>query len=140
MIPDPRQHQINKHIRRDPFASQLGAVIEVIEPGYSRVSLHITGAMLNFHGTVHGGVLFSLGDIAFAAAGNGAGQTAVALNVNMSFLKAAQVDDDLIAEARELHSGGRTALYEIIITHAQTGNLIAKSQNLLYRTQTWFVP
>jgi len=136
---EERQTLIEEHIRRDPFANHLGAEIEVIAPGYSRVSLIVTEEMLNFHGTVHGGILFSLGDIAFSAAGNGGGQTAVALNVNISYLRAAQAGDHLVAEAREIHGGGRTAVYDITISHAQTGELIAKCQNVLYRKKEWFV-
>jgi len=35
--------------------------------------------MVIFHGNTHGGVIFSLGDMAFGAASNSHGQTAVAL-------------------------------------------------------------
>lgn len=140
MTPEERRQRIEAHIRRDPFASQLGAVIEAIAPGYSRVSLTITETMTNFHGTAHGGIIFSLGDIAFSAAGNGAGQTAVALNISISYLRAARVGQRLIAEAREVHAGGRTGLYEITITEAGSGELVAKSQNVLYRKKEWFVP
>lgn len=140
MTPEERRQRIEAHIRLDPFANQLGAEIELIEPGYSRVSLTITGAMTNFHGTAHGGIIFSLGDIAFSAAGNGAGQTAVALNISISYLRAATIGQRLIAEAREVHPGGRTGLYEITVSDADTGELIAKSQNVLYRKKEWFVP
>ncbi|MFQ5420387.1 MAG: PaaI family thioesterase, partial [Anaerolineae bacterium] len=118
-----RQRQIAAKIRQDSFAALLGAEIELIEPGYSRVSLTITPHMLNFHGSTHGGVIFSLGDIAFAAAGNSRGQTAVALNVDTSFLQATSAGDHLIAEAREQHIGGPIALYDITITHGETGAL-----------------
>lgn len=139
-MPDTnRQAAIAKHIRKDPFAAHLGAEIEVIEPGYSRVSMTVTEEMLNFHGMAHGGVIFSLGDIAFAAAGNSHGQTAVALNVSISFLKATQAGDQLIAEAKEQHLGGRTALYEITVTERGTGQLVAKSQAMVYRKREWFV-
>ena len=140
MTPEERRQRIETHIRQDPYANQLGADIEVIKPGYSRVSLTITEAMTNFHGSAHGGIIFSLGDIAFSAAGNGAGQTAVALNISISYLRAAQVGQRLIAEARELHTGGRTGLYEITVTDAESGALVAKSQNVLYRKKEWFIP
>jgi len=59
---------INEHIRKDPFANYLSAVVEAVEPGYGRVSLTVTEQMANFHGITHGAVVFALGDIAFAAA------------------------------------------------------------------------
>ena len=140
MTQDDRLSKIAEHIKKDRFATHLGAVIEEIQPGYSRVSLTITPEMLNFHGIAHGGVVFSLGDMAFAAASNSHGQSAVALNVNISFLKATQVGDQLVAEAKELKAGGRTALYDIIVTEQQSGELVAKSQAMVYRRKEWFVP
>jgi uncharacterized protein (TIGR00369 family) len=62
--------------------------------------------MTNFHGITHGGLVFALGDLAFAAAGNSRGQVAVALNVNICFLNPSKVGDRLVAEAKECHLGG----------------------------------
>jgi acyl-CoA thioesterase len=135
-----REKMILDHVKNDPFARQLGAEVEIIEPGHSRVSLTVTDDMLNFHGMTHGGVIFALGDIAFAAASNSHGQTAVALNVAISYLKASASGDRLVAEAREQHTSGPTALYDITIKDARTGQLVAKSQDLVYRKKEWFVP
>jgi acyl-CoA thioesterase len=96
--------------------------------------------MLNFHGMTHGGVIFALGDIAFAAASNSHGQTAVALNVAISYLKASRAGDRLVAEAVEQHTSGPTALYDITIRDDRTGELVAKSQDLVYRKKEWFAP
>ena len=130
---------ISAHIRKDSYATWLGATIEAIEPGYSRVSLVVTEAMLNFHGMTHGGLLFSLGDIAFAAASNSHGQTAVALNVATSFLRATGVGDHLVAEAKEVHLGGATALYDIVVTEKTSQQLVAKSQATVYRKRDSFL-
>lgn len=121
------------HIKSDAFAHTLGATIEAVEPGYSRVSLTVTEKHLNFHGITHGGLVFSLGDIAFGAASNSHGQLAVALNVSISFLKATQAGDYLIAEAKEQHLGGRTALYEIVVSEQASGEVVARSQAMVYR-------
>lgn len=134
-----RQRAINEYIRKDPFAAHLGAKVKIVEPGHSRVSLTITEEMASFHGTTHGGVIFALSDIAFGAASNSHGQVAVALNVGISFLKATKPGDQLVAEAKEEHVGGRTALYEITVRDGKTGELVAKSQDLVYRKNEWFV-
>ncbi len=115
-------------------------MVDIIKPGHSRVTLSVTDDMLNFHGMTHGGVIFALGDIAFAAASNSHGQTAVALNVAISFLKASRAGDRLVAEATEQHTSGPTALYDITIKDDRTGELVAKSQDLVYRKKEWFVP
>ena len=132
------QPEIEAHIRKDAFANWLGAIIETIEPGYSRVSLTVTETMLNFHGMTHGGLVFALGDIAFAAASNSHGQTALALNVAISFLRPTGVGDQLVAEAREVQLGGATALYDIVVTDRTSQKLIAKSQATVYRKRESF--
>ena len=135
-----RQKEINDYIQRDPYAELLGAKVEIVEPGRSRVTLTITKEMVNFHGLTHGGVLFSLGDIAFAAASNSHGQTSVALNVGISFLKATKPGDRLVAEAVEQSNSGPIALYDITIRDDNTGEIVAKSQDMVYRKKEWFVP
>lgn len=139
MTSESRLDAIREHISKDAFVNFLGAEVEIPAPGHSRVSLTVTADMVNFHGMTHGGLIFSLGDMAFAAAGNSHGQTAVALNVNIYFLKASKAGDRLVAEAREISAGGRTALYEIKVYNEDTGDLIASSQDLVYRKKEWFV-
>lgn len=136
---EDRRQKINTHIQDDPFAKLLGATVEIIETGHSRVSLTVTDDMVNFHGITHGGVIFALGDMAFAAASNSNGQAAVALNVAINFLKATKPGDLLVAEAKEQHAAGPTALYDITIRDDRTGELVAKSQDLVYRKKEWFV-
>lgn len=130
--------QISAFMAQDPYAKLLGAKMEIVAPGHSRVSLTVTQDMVNFHGITHGGLVFSLGDMAFAAASNSRGQYAVALNVDIVFLKATQPGDKLVAEAIEQSQNGRTALYDIRVTD-QHGDLVAKSQNLVYRKKEWFI-
>jgi len=137
---DIRKQKINERIQRDPFTRLLGAKVEILKPGHSMATLTITDDMVNFHGTTHGGVVFALGDIAFAAASNSHGQTAVALNVGINFLKATSSGDRLIAEAIEQTTNGPMALYDIIIRDDRTGELVAKSHDLVYRKKEWFVP
>ncbi len=139
MTSESRMDAIRNYIAEDAFAKFLGAEIEIPEPGRSRVSLTVTEDMVNFHGMTHGGLIFTLGDIAFSAAGNSHGQTAVALNVAITYLKASGVGDRLVAEATEVSAGGRTALYDIKVFNADTGDLIASSQDLVYRKKEWFV-
>jgi len=135
-----RKQKINEYIQCDQFAKFLGADVEILKPGHSRVTLTVTDDMINFHGNTHGGVLFAISDMAFAAACNSHGQTAVALNVGINFLKATNSGDRLIAEAIEQTTTGPIALYDITIRDDRTGELVAKSQDLAYRKKEWFVP
>jgi acyl-CoA thioesterase len=139
MSDETRQSAIDAHIQDDAFARFLGAAVTIVAPGHSRVSLTVTDQMTNFHGITHGGLVFALGDLAFAAASNSRGQVAVALNVNICFLNPSKVGDRLVAEATEVNLGGRTGLYEITVVEEKTNTLIARSQDLVYRKKAWFV-
>jgi acyl-CoA thioesterase len=127
-------------VQRDPFARHLGATVEIVAPGHSRVSLTVTEVMTNFHGTTHGGVIFAISDMAFAAACNSHGRVAVALNVSICYLKPSFPGDRLKAEATEIHNGRRTSLYDITVTNEDTGALIARSQDQAYRKNDRLVP
>ena len=48
------------------YADTLGMRVLEATPGLTRVTLTVTDAGLNMHGTAHGGLLFSLADEAFA--------------------------------------------------------------------------
>ncbi len=134
-----RQNEINTVILNDSFARFLGAAVEIVKPGHSRVSLAIEKHMTNFHGTTHGGVIFSISDMAFAAACNSHGKVAVALNVSISFLKPTYPGDRLVAEAKENYLGRQTSLYDIKVYNEETGELVAKSQDQAFRKKQWFV-
>ncbi len=133
-----QQTQIEAHILADPCANALGARLVELRPGYARYTLAVTAAMLNFHGMTHGGVVFTLGDIAFAAASNSHGQVAVAQNVNITFVQATQAGAQLVAEASEVTLNGPFGLYDIRVTDANTGQLVARSQATVYRKKAWF--
>jgi len=126
---DPK---VREKIQGDPFARSLGIELLELKPGYSKLRMVVRENMLNFHGIPHGGAIFSLADAAFAAASNSHGTQAVALEMTVHYLAAAEVGTTLYAEAREEKLGKRTALYRIRVTDAD-GQLIASCQGLVYR-------
>ncbi len=81
----------------------------------------IRDELLNFHGTPHGGVVYSLADAAFAAASNSDGETALALETNISYLSAAEVGDTLVAVAEREDETRRTGSYRVDIGVEEDG-------------------
>ncbi|NQU62687.1 MAG: hotdog fold thioesterase [SAR324 cluster bacterium] len=140
MSENNREASIAGHIQKDPFAKLLNATMEIVGPGHSKVSITVTEAMCNFHGTIHGGMIFTIADMAFGAAANSYGRTAVAMNVNINFVRAAKPGDCLLAEAIETHRGGKTALYDVTVKEANSGKLIASFQGRGLQMDEWFVP
>ncbi|WP_049970657.1 hydroxyphenylacetyl-CoA thioesterase PaaI [Haladaptatus cibarius] len=108
-IPDDHREKIAS----DPFCATLGIELTCLEPGSARTELTVSDDLLNFHGTPHGGVVYSLADAAFAAASNSEGETALALETNMSYLAAAEVGETLVAAAEQEDETRRTASYRV---------------------------
>jgi acyl-CoA thioesterase len=102
-------------IQSEPWARHLGVEYLELRRGYCRVALTLGPEMLNYQGYPHGGVIFSLADIAFGAACNSHGEPAVALAMTISFLSAAPPGSRLVAEGRERKQGRRAGFYDITV-------------------------
>ena len=124
--------ETRERIESDPYCEQLGIDLVDLGPGTAVMAFTITDEDLNFHGTPHGGAIYSLADAAFAAASNSHGQTAFALETNISYLDAADVGETLTATAIETHRTRRTAEYEIVVTD-ESGDRIATFRGRVYR-------
>ena len=100
----------------DAASRGLGMTLEGVSPGTARLALTVTSAMLNGHGTCHGGFIFALADSAFAFACNTDGMASVASHCAVSFLRPAQLGDHLVADAAERHREGRSGIYDVRVT------------------------
>ena len=117
-------------IDADRFAQFTG--VEIVEMGDGRAvtRLEIKDHHRNGLGVVQGGALFTLADVAFAAASNSRGQVAVALNVGITFAKAATTGT-LTAEATEESRGPKVGSYRIHVRD-ESGELLVIFQGLAY--------
>lgn len=120
-------------LRRDRFSRWLQLAIDDIGPGYCKLHFEITDEMLNGFEVVHGGVLFSAADSAFAFACNSHGVLTVALEASISFARPARSGERLTVEAREEYLGNRTGIYDIRTTN-EAGELVALFKGTAYRT------
>ncbi|NHN64002.1 MULTISPECIES: hydroxyphenylacetyl-CoA thioesterase PaaI [Haloarcula] len=124
--------EVRERIESDAYCETLGIDVVELDSGYAQTELTITEDLLNFHGTPHGGAIYSLADAAFAAASNSHGEAAVALETNISYLDAVDTGETLSAIAKETHLAGSTAEYEVTVT-AQDGERIATFRGRVYR-------
>ncbi len=116
---------------RDKLGQFLGVELLEVAPGYARCKLEIREHHLNGVRMVHGGTIFSLADIAFAAAVNTHGTVTVAINVSINFIRGAGEKDTLYAEAREIDRNSKLSNCEITVAN-QDGVLIATFTGLAY--------
>ena len=123
-----------KHIfKHDQYAAHSN--IELLTAGSGRATAKMTlrPHHLNALKTVQGGAIFTLADFTFAVACNSHGTLAVALNVSITFMKAATTGA-LWAEAREISKNFKVGTYIVEVKDDQ-GDLVAQFQGLAYRKQ-----
>ncbi|MFJ1733486.1 hydroxyphenylacetyl-CoA thioesterase PaaI [Streptomyces sp. NPDC088254] len=109
----------------DRTCELLGIALKDVGPGRATVSMRVAETMVNGHGTGHGGFLFLLADAAFAFACNTHGPATVAQGAQITFLRPAEVGDELVAEAVERTRFGRSGVYDATVRRAD-GVVIAE--------------
>ncbi|HEY5408126.1 MAG TPA: hydroxyphenylacetyl-CoA thioesterase PaaI [Ginsengibacter sp.] len=129
---------VNKVMKDDLFSQWLGIQIIEIKEGYSKLKMTVRNEMMNGLGIIHGGIAFSLSDTAFAFACNSRNNLSVALDTSINFLKPVHPGDELTAEAKEIHNGKSTGLYQITITN-QRNHTVAIFKGTCFRTNKTLV-
>jgi acyl-CoA thioesterase len=123
---------LRQRIENDPWAKALGIEFLDLRRGHCKVRLQLQAHMVNLQGQPHGGVIFSLADVAFGAACNSHGRDAVALSVTINYLARAVPDAALVAEAREIKQGRRAGFYRLDVA-TEDGRRIASAQAVAHR-------
>lgn len=85
-----------------------------IDRGFARVEMIIDEHILNIHGFVHGGALFSLADTVAGAASFATGRDSVTLTGSINYIKPGK-GGKLIGVATEISAGRTTGVYEVFI-------------------------
>ena len=118
--------------KEDKFAADLGIELLELREGYAKARMPLRGNQLNGMASGHGGVIFSLADFVFAAAVNSHGTIAVAINANISYIKAVKEGDVLTAEAAEIALHPKLAVCSVAVT-GRDGDIVATFQGTAYR-------
>jgi len=118
-------------MNNDNFSHHCNMKVIDVSEGHSKVVMEIDERHKNFFGTVHGGAIFSLADMALGAASNSHGKLSMAINCSIHYTKAA-TKGQLIAEAKEVSINPKIASYDIIISD-DSGDVVASFQGMVYR-------
>jgi acyl-CoA thioesterase len=123
---------VREFFRRDRFARRSAIELVDVSAGYAKARMTLDPDWHhNGIGIVHGGAIFTLADFAFAAASNSHGTVAVAVNCQITIMKAAATGV-LVAECREQAKNPKLGTYTAEVRDAD-GALIALFQGLAYR-------
>jgi acyl-CoA thioesterase len=122
---------IKRCLKKDRFAERTNIELLTVSVGHATAKMVLHPYHENGLGTVQGGAIFTLADFCFAAACNSHGTVAVALNVSITFMKAATTGT-LWAEAKEVSKNFKVGAYAVEVKDDQ-GDLVAQFQGLAYR-------
>ena len=114
--------------KKIPFLTHLKILTETLGKGTATLSLPVEKHLTNSLGTVHGGVIMSLLDVALCTAARTLHPESlgvITINLTTSFIGAGS-GDRLIAEARVLKDGKSLSFVEAEAKNAD-GGLVAKA-------------
>lgn len=118
----------------EPFDKHNHIYLIGVEEGMAQVGLDIHPESLNRWGMPHGGLLFTLCDVASGIAVlTVRPESCVTLNGAIDFIAAGPSQGKLIATGRAKKVGGKTAFCESEI-HEEAGKLIASGHSVMYFT------
>ncbi|MGV8075566.1 MAG: PaaI family thioesterase [Syntrophobacteraceae bacterium] len=122
-----------KFFKKDRFAQLLGIELLEASEGSARAKMEIKEIHLNAMNIVHGAAIFALADLVFEMASNSYGNVAMAINADISFLKAVS-EGTLYADATEISKNDKLASYSMRITD-EKDDVIAIFNGMVYRKQ-----
>lgn len=108
----------------DRASQALGIKIDIPAPATAVATMTVRDDMVNGFDIVHGGLVFTLADTAFAFACNAYDDLTVAASATIDFLRPAKLGDELTATASEDYRGEKTGFYSVRVTN-QRDELIA---------------
>ncbi len=112
--------------RIDRFAVHNKMRLTTITPGYAEAEMELGEHVWNGRGPAHGGLVYSLADLALAGAANSHGRDSVTQSSTIHYIRPG-TGTRLRAVATELYRGNRTGLYQIEVFNDQD-KLIARLQ------------
>ncbi|WP_083363326.1 hydroxyphenylacetyl-CoA thioesterase PaaI [Microterricola viridarii] len=112
-------------LQRDRVAVQLGLRLTVDEPGHAVISMVVRDDMLNGFDVLHGGLIFTLADTAFAVACNEDDEVTLAAGAEISFLRPVRIGAELTATATRRTRTGRSGIYDVQVVD-EGGSVVAE--------------
>ena len=124
---------IQEFLQKDKFALLAGVELIDTGKGYAKARMEIKPQHLNGGGVCQGGAIFTLADLAFAAATNSHAQLTFSISSSINFFKS-ESKGFLYAEAHEIFDHKRLSNCEVRITN-ESGELVATFNSTGYRKE-----
>jgi acyl-CoA thioesterase len=122
--------RIAEFFERDRFARENGMRVAEVRLGFARAEMTVEPRHMNGVGILQGGAVFTLADLAFAAASNSHGVVAVGAQADITYFKAVRAGK-LTAIAEEISRTHKLSTCLIRVTDEEN-NLVALFKGLAF--------
>ncbi len=126
--------------RNDRVAGELDVEFVASSLGHTTVRMVVRDNMINGAGSCHGGVIFTLADIAFQGACNSHGRLTVSGGATIDYARPAKLGDTLVAECAERFRTKSGGTYDVTVTREADNALVAifrgQARELVLRQNT----
>ena len=99
--------------QNDPIAAGLGVELVDVSNGGVTLQLRVRESHMGSNEVCHGGVLFTLADIAMAYVSNSANIAALATRASIDFVDGVKRGDVVVAEAVQVSLRGKAAIVDV---------------------------
>ncbi len=110
-----------------PFMEHSGFYITKITKDSAEVECHVKDYHLNPYNITHGGLLFSMADVATGSCARADGRRYVTQQASVSFIRAGHEGETITAKSTVIHRGRSSCILDATIVNEE-GKLLFKGQ------------
>ena len=127
---------VKKQFERDNYAKSLGIILDKLTDDAIQMHVQLREDMLNMYNRPHGGIIYSLADVAFSVLGNNKNNISVGLDCSITYHASPDPGTMLVVEGKILSNSRRTAafLFDVYTEKEGMRILVATMKSVSYRT------
>jgi acyl-CoA thioesterase len=110
------EERLRQRYEADESSKNLGIAFVQASEGQVVMSMPVQDTMLNGHGILHGGYLFTLGDTCFAFVCESSGHPSVSRQAEITYIAPGSAGSTLVATGVERTRFGRNNIVDVTIT------------------------
>lgn len=129
------EEQILRVNEKNPYMKHNGIRAVSLTAEKSVAEAVVTGESRNAMGSVHGGLMFTLAEIAAGLLARNEGKTCVTLDTSFRYLRGSRGEKDLIAEASFVKNGRSIIICRAAVKEKGEDKLLAEGEFTFFCTE-----
>jgi acyl-CoA thioesterase len=127
---------VKRQFKKDNYSISLGIVLDTLTDDTIQMHVQLREDMLNMYNRPHGGIIYSLADVAFSVLGNNKNNISVGLDCSITYHASPDPGTVLVVEGKILSNSRRTAafLFDVFTEKEGMRILVATMKSVSYRT------